>query len=158
MRADFASNNLRCPVCRRDRTLRLDAEQSDEREVREGTLTCNACSAQQAVHLGVAHLLHDAPDHINREAAGLERFAEFMRADGWDRERVRQLPDVGDGYWYVQGASINQLAVTVPFAPGQSLLDVGSNTCWASNFFAVRGLKVVALDIATAGVARALHL
>ena len=108
------------------------------------------CSAQRPVHRGVAHLLVNPPEHVAREAAGLERFAEYMRADGWDRNRVRQLPSVDDGYWYVQGASINQLATTVPFQPGQSLLDVGSNTCWASNFFAVRGLNVVALDIATA--------
>ena len=30
------------------------------------------------------------------------------------------------------------------------VLDVGSNTCWAANQFARRGLNVVALDIATA--------
>jgi SAM-dependent methyltransferase len=150
MRSAFAATQLRCPQCRRDKTLRLDAEQSDEREVREGTLVCSACGARQPVHRGVAPLLIGEPDHISREAAGLERFADLMRADGWDRDRVLQLPNIDDGYWYVQGASIHQLANTVPFAPGQSLLDVGSNTCWASNFFAVRGLNVVALDIATA--------
>jgi SAM-dependent methyltransferase len=150
MRADFASRSLRCPICRRDRTLRLEAAESDPREVREGILICSACGARLSVHRGVGHLLHEAPDHVNREAAGLERFAELMRSDGWDRELVRRLPNIDDGYWYVQGASINQLAATVRFVPGQSLLDVGSNTCWASNFFATRGLNVVALDIATA--------
>lgn len=147
MRADFAASNLRCPVCYRDRALRLRAETSDEREVREGELTCTACGAQTPVHRGVAHLLVDPPDHVAREAAGLERFAELMRADGWDRDRVRQLPYIEDGYWYVQGASINQLLETVPFRPGESLLDIGSNTCWASNVFARHGLNVVALDI-----------
>jgi SAM-dependent methyltransferase len=150
MQADFVARSLRCPVCRRDRTLRLQAEQTDEREVREGVLTCAACGAQHPVHRGVGHLLVGAPEHVEREAAGLQRFADFMRADGWDREKVRQLPDIEDGYWYVQGASIRQLAALVDFQPGQSLLDVGSNTCWASNFFARRGLAVVALDIATA--------
>jgi SAM-dependent methyltransferase/uncharacterized protein YbaR (Trm112 family) len=150
MQADFAARNLRCPVCRRDGTLRLTAEQSDEREVREGVLTCTACGAQRPVQRGVGHLMVGAPEHVEREAAGLQRFADFMRSHGWDREKVRQLPDIDDGYWYVQGASIRQLAATVDFQPAQSLLDVGSNTCWASNFFAQRGLNVVALDIATA--------
>ena len=73
-----------------------------------------------------------------------------MREQGWDREKIRRLPNIDDGYWYVQGTSIHQLRTTVPFQPGQSLLDVGSNTCWASNYFAQLGLQVIALDIATA--------
>jgi SAM-dependent methyltransferase len=149
MRPEFPSSYLRCPVCRWDRTLTLHAAQSDQREVREGTLCCRLCGARLPVQRGVAHLLVDPPKHIAAEAAGLERFADYMRADGWDPEKVKQLPNIDDGYWYVQCASINQLAHTVDFHPGDSLLDVGSNTCWASNFFAVRGLHVVALDIST---------
>jgi SAM-dependent methyltransferase len=84
------------------------------------------------------------------EAAGLERFAEQMREDGWDRETVRALPDLEHGYWYVQARSMHQLLTTVPFGPGESILDVGSNTCWASNHFAERGLEPIAMDIATA--------
>ena len=34
--------------------------------------------------------------------------------------------------------------------PGERLLDVGANTCWASSVFASLGLDVVALDIAAA--------
>lgn len=150
MQVEFAPEYLRCPLCRRDRTMRLHARASDEREVREGTLTCVACGARRPVHRGVGQLLVDAPEHVAREAAGLERFAAHMRAQGWTREKIRELPNIDDGYWYVQAASINQLLTTVPFQPGQTLLDVGSNTCWASNFFAVRGLRVIALDIATA--------
>ena len=33
------------------------------------------------------------PGHVAREAAGLGRFAEHMRADGWDRDTIRRLPD-----------------------------------------------------------------
>jgi SAM-dependent methyltransferase len=60
------------------------------------------------------------------------------------------LPDVEHGYWYVQARSMHQLLTTIPFRPGQSILDVGSNTCWAANRFAERGLDAIALDIATA--------
>jgi SAM-dependent methyltransferase len=147
VKTDFPASHLRCPACGRDRTLRLTAQQSDEREVREGTLACVVCGATQAVHRGVGELMVGAPEHVHREAAGLERFAEMMRNDGWTPERIRSLPDVEDGYWYVQGKSIRQLWDTVDFADGQWLLDIGSNTCWASNFFASRGLNVIALDI-----------
>ncbi len=149
MKAEFATR-LRCPACRRDGTLELDVRASDEREVREAVVRCRSCASEFAVHRGVVELLHEPPDYIVAEAAGLERFAAQMRAEGWDRERVRQLPDVEHGYWYVQARSMHQLLTTVPFKPGESILDVGSNTCWATNRFAESGLEAIALDIATA--------
>jgi SAM-dependent methyltransferase len=148
MKAEFA-HQLRCPACRRDGTLTLEARSSDEREVREGTLRCAVCANEFDMHRGVAELLHDPPAHVIAEAAGLERFAERMRQEGWGRELVRKLPDLEHGYWYVQARSMHQLLTTVPFQPGQSILDVGSNTCWATNHFAERGLRATALDIAT---------
>jgi len=149
MQTDFAATHLRCPACHGDRTLALLAQERDEREVRTGTLRCSACGREFAVHRGVGELLYDPPEHVVREAAGLGRFAEVMRADGWDREMVRRLPDVDHGYWYVQGCSLRQLLATVDFQPGQWLLDIGSNTCWASNQFATLGLHAIALDIST---------
>ena len=149
MKPDFPGR-LRCPACRRDRTLTLCVDDSDEREVREGTLRCGSCDARFAVHRGVPELLHAPPAHILAEAAGLERFAEHMRGQGWDRETVRRLPNLEHGYWYVQARSMHQLLTTVPFRAGQTVLDVGSNTCWAANHFAQRGLRAIALDIATA--------
>ncbi len=74
-----------------------------------------------------------------------------MRADGWDRERVLELPYVKLGYWYDQATAMEQLlAGHVPgleLAQGMRILDVGANTCWASAIFAQRGLDVIALDI-----------
>jgi SAM-dependent methyltransferase len=148
MKAEFAAR-LRCPACRSDGTLELTVRESDEQEVREGVLRCRACGCEFPVRRGVMELLHDPPAYIVAEAAGLERFAEQMRLEGWDREMVRRLPDVEHGYWYVQARSMHQLMTTVPFKPGESMLDVGSNTCWAANRFAERGLQAIALDIAT---------
>ncbi len=149
MRQELASH-LRCPACRADRTLHLQVAERDAREVREGTLTCEACGASFPVQEGIVELLHEPPAHILAEAAGLERFAAQMRADGWDREMIRRLPDVEHGYWYVQARSMHQLMSSIPFQPGQSILDVGSNTCWAANRFAQAGLDAIALDISTA--------
>ena len=148
MKAEFVES-LRCPACRSDHSLRLAAEQSDAREVREGSLRCAACGARFAVRRGVLELLHDPPPYVRAEVAGLERFAEQMRAEGWNREMVRRLPELEHGYWYVQARSMYQLLTTIPFRAGQSILDIGSNTCWAANHFAERGLRAIALDIAT---------
>src|SRR5947207_13407425 len=149
MRPEFAAEYLRCPVCRSERSLRLEADRADEREVREGRLRCASCGSEFPVRQGVAELLHDPPEHVVREAAGLERFADYMRSEGWSREMILGLPNVDDGYWYTQSCSMRQLIGTIQFRPGESLVDVGSNTCWAANRFAELGLDVVALDIAT---------
>ena len=149
MQVDFAPAHLRCPACRREKTLRLLARGCDAREVRTGDLACRFCGSEFRLHRGVGHLMPDPPEHVEREAAGLERFAHYMRDTGWTRDLIRRLPHIDDGYWFVQASSIHQLLTTVNFQAGEWLLDVGSNTCWASNQFAVRGLRVIALDIAT---------
>lgn len=141
------TDSLRCPTCHAERSLALQAEASDGQEVREGELRCAGCGRSFEVAEGIAELLRDPPDFIAREAAGLGRFAELMRAEGWDREKIRSLPHIDDPYWYGQRVSFDQLVALVDLQPGQSLLDVGSNTCWASNLFAQRGLDVIALDI-----------
>jgi SAM-dependent methyltransferase/uncharacterized protein YbaR (Trm112 family) len=138
---------LRCPRCAAEGHLRLDAGERDEREVRTGALLCTACGRSGVVTRGVADLLDRPPAHVVREAAGLGRFADFMRGDGWDVARVLNLPDEPDGYWAAQRLSFQAFLKHVDFRPGQRLLDVGANTCWASAAFAARGLDVIALDI-----------
>jgi SAM-dependent methyltransferase/uncharacterized protein YbaR (Trm112 family) len=141
---------LRCPRCRAERSLTLDARVSDAREVREGTLSCSTCDSTFEIADGIVDMLCDAPDFVAREAAGLDRFADVMRADGWDRERILALPDVPLPYWAAQRQAIDSVLATADFKPGQRMLDVGSNTCWASNIFAREGLDVISLDIAVA--------
>ena len=139
---------LACPRCHAERPFDLDVREEDDREVRAGELTCRSCGHAAAVEHGIVDLLHDPPDFVTREAAGLERFAEVMRNDGWDREKILGLPYEQSGYWFAQGAAIERLFELIDFEPGATILDVGSNTCWASNIFAKHGLRVTALDIA----------
>jgi SAM-dependent methyltransferase len=144
------TEDLRCTACGADRSLQLDATAQDAREVREGTLTCSRCGATFNVEDGIVHLLEKPPETVTREAAGLQRFADHMRAEGWDRERILRLPDEPSGYWFLQGLAFRKVMETVAPEPGARVLDVGSNTCWASNLLARRGQEVVALDIALA--------
>ena len=140
---------LRCPRCQGAATFAVEASSRDAQEIREGSVRCRACGLERPVVGGIVDLLFEPPDFVVREAAGLERFAEVMRRDGWDRERILQLPDVPYGYWYDQMRGMRQVLTTVPFRPGERILDIGANTCWASNILARLGLEVVALDIAT---------
>jgi SAM-dependent methyltransferase len=97
---------------------------------------------------GIVDLLHDPPTHVTREAAGLERYAQRLQDEGVDRAMVLTLPYVQDGYWFTQARSMEHIEAELGFRPGERLLDVGSNTCWASARFARAGLAVTALDIA----------
>jgi SAM-dependent methyltransferase len=141
---------IACPRCRAERSFDLEVREEDEREIRSGELRCRSCGHRAGVADGIVDLLHDPPDFVTREAAGLERFAERMRQDGWDRERILTLPYEQSGYWFSQAAAMERLHEIMEFEPGATLLDVGSNTCWASNIFAEEGLRVTALDIASA--------
>lgn len=142
-------DRLRCPRCKADRPFDLSEGESNGTELRTGALTCRRCRHVAAIEDGFVDLMHDPPDFVVREAAGLERFAELMRSDGWDRERVVALPDGGGGYWYSQAVLMDQVLRTCDLQPGETLLDLGSNTCWASAEFARHGLDVTALDIST---------
>jgi hypothetical protein len=136
---------LRCTSCGADRSLLLDAREEDEREVRAGTLECVRCATRFAVADGVAELMAEAPEPVAREAAGLERFAEVIA-----RRRLGSPahPAPARGAERLQRTAFEQLLRTVSPERGARLLGVGSNTCWASNLFARRGLSVVAVDIA----------
>jgi SAM-dependent methyltransferase len=137
----------RCPACRAERSLDVTADVEDEREVREGKVTCRQCGEVRAIARGIVDLMPEAPGFVQREAAGLDRFADVMRDGGWDRERVLALPYEQSGYWFAQATAMHQTLATVPFQPGDRIVDIGSNTCWASAMLAERGLDVIALDI-----------
>ena len=139
---------LACPRCHAERPFELEVREEDDREIRAGDLTCRACGHRAGIDGGIVDLMHEPPDFVTREAAGLERFAGVMRDDGWDRERIMQLPYEQSGYWFGQAAAMERLHEIMVFEPGATLLDIGANTCWASNIFAKEGLRVTALDIA----------
>lgn len=138
---------LQCPSCGSPSGLQLDATVNDEREIRKGRLHCRFCKLERPIRDGVADLMLDPTPEVRAEAEGLERFALEMRRDGWDRARVLSLPYENSGYWWSQRRSMEHLLETVPFVPGQSILDIGANTCWATATFARIGLRAVALDI-----------
>ena len=93
---------IRCPRCRAADGLSLEVTERDEREVRSGTVHCASCGHDMRIERGVLDLMHDPPEFVRREAGGLARFAEEMRATGWDRERILALPRDELDYWKAQ--------------------------------------------------------
>jgi SAM-dependent methyltransferase len=146
-----ALERLRCPSCHARQSFELSAyARSGESEVREGTLTCRSCGDQRSVSAGIVDLLPaDLPPFVSAEAAGLDRFVNTMHDYGWTREDILALPFREDGYWFCQARAMQQTLATTALglAPGKTILDVGSNTCWASAMLAENDLDVTALDI-----------
>jgi SAM-dependent methyltransferase/uncharacterized protein YbaR (Trm112 family) len=138
---------LQCPSCGSHGSLALDSTVADHRETREGRLDCRICKSERPICDGVADLMLDPSPEVTAEAEGLKRFALEMQRDGWDRARILRLPHEEHGYWWAQWRGMKRLLETVPFTPGQRILDIGANTCWASAAFARAGLWTVALDI-----------
>src|SRR5205823_4217326 len=83
---------LRCPSCGAESLWTLDVQRQTEREILDALLTCAQCGTARRVQHGIVDLMEHPPEFVTREAAGLGRFAELMRADGWDREQVLKLP------------------------------------------------------------------
>jgi SAM-dependent methyltransferase len=140
---------VRCPSCGEDRPFDLNAAVEDDHEVREGAIVCRSCGERRSISRGIVDLMPEVPEYVRREAAGLERFAKDMRVNGWTKDRLLKLPYEQTGYWYTQATAMHQTLANdrLDLQPGNRILDVGSNTCWASATFAERQMEPVALDI-----------
>jgi SAM-dependent methyltransferase len=147
---DGLLERLRCPRCHAERSLELHGARRENGEIRDATVRCGVCGEERVVERGIVDLLPpDIPDYVAAESAGLDRFVDTMRAHGWTREDILELPYRQDGYWYAQATAMHQTLGTqsLELTAGDQLLDVGANACWASAMFAERGLDVTALDI-----------
>lgn len=147
---DGLLGRLRCPRCHAECSLELQGARREMGEIRAARLRCRVCGEDRVVERGIVDLLPpDVPDFVAAEAAGLDRFVDTMRAQGWTREDVLELPHRQEGYRHAQATAMEQTLANerLGLRGGDQLLDVGANTCWASAMFAQRGLDVTALDI-----------
>jgi uncharacterized protein YbaR (Trm112 family) len=85
---------LRCPRCKAEQSFDCNVRVETEDEVREGELTCQRCGEHRGISRRIVDLMLDAPGFVQREQAGLDRFADVLRADGWDRALVLKLPTI----------------------------------------------------------------
>jgi SAM-dependent methyltransferase len=138
---------LRCPRCFSQLTLSAFAK--DEREVRQGRLTCEKQHA------------YDIEDGIIRFATGFDHEAVQRELDyenstykGSDRLRdeklIAQFPETLAELWPHTchfGPDFKVLIDHLNPKPGQWVLDIGTGPCWSSRLLAQRGANVIALDV-----------
>ena len=89
------------------------------------------------------------PEHVAREAAGLGALRRVhARRRAGTKESILQLPDIDDGYWYVQGRSIRQLIRDDRrFRPASGCSTSARTPAGPPTSSPRRGLQVIALDI-----------
>ena len=133
------------------RTLALPRARATSARCARAQLTVlGRAAATFEVRGGIMHLLHDPPEFVGARPPASSASPRRCAPTAGTSERILALPDEDQGYWRDQRLAMNHVLADAGFEPGQRLLDVGSNTCWASNILAREGLEVIALDIATA--------
>ena len=117
------------------------ARRSDEREVREGELACLGLPTRPSTSRAGSRSSctpHRTSSRARRPASSAS--PRPCATTAGTASACSHSRDVELGYWLLRKAGRSgRCSNNVPFEPGQRLLDVGSNTCWASNIFARRG-------------------
>jgi len=154
---------ITCPQCgshRFDLTKtrgeeRNGKEKEENREIREGTVTCTTCAQEFTVHNGILDLLPNPREDIMLERRGWEDFiGDSERSD----EFVAALPRPPRGvtnqhgaelirYWGPYADNFDQIFTNLQLKGDEKVLDVGAGRCWSTRNFARKGCYCVALDI-----------
>ena len=146
MKRDFAAT-LCCPFCRSS-GLRLDVDEEDDVEVREGALRCDGCARIFLLRRGVPDFLDPADEQLAREVAGWIQLAGPL---GEELVPVMTaLPYYPHAPWHHVAPDFFQVFEEVSFS-GLRVVDLGAGRAWSSRFLATLGKasEVVAVDVLT---------
>ena len=137
----------RCPACAG--VLRLDGEAAEWIET--GALVCDADGSRYHIRRGMPYLYVDdqswAPKA--READGWVRIHQDKQI--YDQTGVDidfRLPYFEEEPWLKVARQFDIALELIRPSPGMQILDVGAGRGWAAKQFAVRGCRVVAIDVA----------
>jgi SAM-dependent methyltransferase len=147
---EWAAPLLRCPACG-------EGGLAGGRE--PGEVRCTACARRFSARRGVIDLLIDPHPVVAREGAAVSR---LDRADVSAAGRLASLlPRLEAGELNESDllefpclrhaseglAQIREVLQRDPLAPGELVVDLGADHCWASGLFLHAGCRVIALDI-----------
>lgn len=140
---------LRCPHCHS--TLQLVAEIKDQREVRQGHLTCNG----EMRHLfkikeGIVEFCAGFNHELVKRELEYENSTYHGSPRLRDPELIAQFPETLAELWpHIAnfGPDFSDLIDRLDVREGAWVLDVGTGPCWSSRLLAQRGARVIALDV-----------
>ncbi len=139
---------INCPACQS--TLSVDVAQRLEAEIWHGTLTCTACGATYPVQNGMPQLYLRNHGWKTKE----------IEAEGWvayhknlgiydvaENPVDLQIPYYPQPPWINVARSFDIALQTLQLTGNEVILDLGAGRGWAAKQFALRGCRVVALDV-----------
>jgi uncharacterized protein YbaR (Trm112 family)/ubiquinone/menaquinone biosynthesis C-methylase UbiE len=143
MREDVLQYIL-CPHCRSPR-FDLTIAEKDEREIREGKLSCPACNHHYPIHKGILNLLLNPSSAIQSEQKG---WVEMLGETSEELvETMLQLPYYKDDIWVTTAENYDQIMAQVDLT-GKRVLDIGAGRCWSTRRMMMAGAsRAVAVDI-----------
>ena len=146
---------LACPTCQ-SADLSLTVHARDDREIREGELSCWACAALIPIHKGVVRALLNPPAKVAAEAKGWVELLDTPEKrhelrDDWILAlpfiRPEQSPDPeAVRVWHQVGKHFFKNLDRFDWR-GRRVVELGAGRCWALAELTRRGAYVVGLDI-----------
>ena len=153
---------IQCPRCGGD-AFSLSVGKVSESEIVEGTIRCLSCGLRMAIRRGTLDLLWEPSEDVRREIDAVRiidgRGQKAIADRGIEAtvEHYRLLP-YGDGSPIfsapglfsrvtAMAPDVERMVSLMRLRPGELVLDIGADTCWASGFLARKGARVVAIDI-----------
>lgn len=146
MKAEFVQS-LRCTGCACTSWETL-VDRQDEREIREGRLSCRDCGAQYPISAGVLDFLDPGDEALQREVKGWVEMAGPLGENLVPT--MTALPYYPHDPWPQVAPDFFQVFEHFSFA-GKRVIDIGTGRTWTSRFLATigRAQEIVAIDVLT---------
>lgn len=137
---------LQCPSCSQS-DWRLKSLMEDDREVRWGSLICQACRHVFPINNGILDCLVGSHPWIESARRSYNR-SKFSTANKWSPGQLARREHLENTYTSDSRANFAQLIGRLPAGDGWAL-DLGAGTGWTTSQLSAMGYKGIALDIST---------
>lgn len=135
---------LQCPSCSQS-DWRLESLMENDREVRRGSVVCQACRHVFPINNGILDCLVGAHPWIESARRSYQR-SKFSTANKWSPEQLARREHLESTYTSDSRINFAQLIDRLPPGDGWAL-DLGAGTGWTTSRIAALGYRGIALDI-----------
>ena len=139
---------LGCPACRGP--LSLTAQEERHGEIWQGELACQPCNHRYPIRQGMPHLFLETAAWAPKaqEAQGWVTIHQDLGIYEQVEDAVDlKIPYYPEAPWIGVARSFDMALDFLQLTGRETILDLGAGRGWAAKEFALRGCRVVALDV-----------